>query len=417
MISGASIQLVDLCDLIAVQVDPKSRPGAIYVGLEHVASGRFERVGEGEAGDVQSAKYAFQPGDVLYGKLRPYLDKAVLATDTGICTTELLVLRPKTGVDPRFLTSVVHAPTFVEHAVSGTTGVQHPRTSWSHIAKFELPNLSADEQRNIAILLWDIHSAITANEDAIEAGADLKRVAMRELFTRGLRGETQKQTEIGPVPESWDVLECEKFTEEITVGVVVRPASYYVTNGVPAFRSLNIKEDRIDTSSLVYFSAQDNDVTLSKSKLKTGDVLIVRTGYPGTSCVVPEEFDGANCIDLVIAKPKRDLVGGNFLSRFLNSEAGKNQVLSNSHGLAQQHLNVGAVRRLKLPVPPTLEEQAEIVSILDAIDRKIDLHREKREVLDQLFKALMHKLMTGEIRIGDLDLSAIAPARLAVAAQ
>src|SRR5262245_14461453 len=131
MTGSPTMRLSDLCDLIAVQVDPNSRPDAVYVGLEHVDSGRFERIGEGRAGDVQSAKYAFQPGDVLYGKLRPYLDKAVLASDAGICTTELLVLRPRRGVDPRFIVSMVHTPTFVEHAVSGTTGVQHPRTSWS----------------------------------------------------------------------------------------------------------------------------------------------------------------------------------------------------------------------------------------------------------------------------------------------
>jgi len=230
---------------------------------------------------------------------------------------------------------------------------------------------------------------------------------MRELFTRGLRGEAQKETEIGPVPESWDVFDCEELTEEITVGVVVKPASYYVADGVPAFRSLNIKEDRIDASSLVYFSARDNDTVLSKSKLKAGDVLVVRTGYPGTSCVVPEKFDGSNCIDLVILKPRRDRMQSDFLSRFLNSEAGKYQAVSNSYGLAQQHLNVGAVRRLKIPVPPTLGEQAEVGGVLSAIDCKIDLHRQKRAVLDELFKALLHKLMTGEIRVADLDLSAL----------
>jgi type I restriction enzyme S subunit len=273
------------------------------------------------------------------------------------------------------------------------------------------------EQEQIALSLDTVQCSMEFESEAIQRSQELKRAAMRELFTRGLRGEAQKETEIGPVPESWDVLECKELTEEITVGVVVKPASYYVTDGIPAFRSLNIKEDRIDASSLVYFSARDNDALLSKSKLKAGDVLVVRTGYPGTSCVVPEEFDGANCIDLVIAKPKRNRVKSDFLSRFLNSKSGKSQVLSNSHGLAQQHLNVGAVRRLKLPVPPTLEEQAEIVAILDAIDCKIDLHRNKRAVLAELFKEALHQLMTGEIRVDDLDLSALAPARIAEAAQ
>ncbi len=70
-------------------------------------------------------------------------------------------------------------------------------------------------------------------------------------------------------------------------------------------------------------------------------------------------------------------------------------------------LNKKNLEPLIIPVPPTFEEQREIIIVLDAIDRKIDLHRKKRAVLDELFKALLHKLMTGDIRLGDLDLSAL----------
>lgn len=93
--SVITMRLADLCDLVTAHVDPREQPNERYVGLEHIAPGRFVRDGEGTAGDVRSAKYAFRPGDVLYGKLRPYLDKAILSNDAGICTTELLVLRPK----------------------------------------------------------------------------------------------------------------------------------------------------------------------------------------------------------------------------------------------------------------------------------------------------------------------------------
>lgn len=321
-------------------------------------------------------------------------------------------LRPLNGeVEPRFyvyfLQSAFTQLGIFEGAGNKTT---IPNLSRNRLAALEVPHPPLSEQRDISTALARVREAIKTHDRTAETAQELKRAAMRTLFTRGLRGEAQKETEIGLVPESWDVVECENAAEAITVGVVVKPASYYTSSGVPAFRSLNIKEDRLDASSLVFFSERDNDTILSKSKLRAGDVLVVRTGYPGTSCVVPEEFDGANCIDLVIIRPKQDIVQGQFLSRFLNSGFGKSQALSNSHGLAQQHLNVGAVRRLKVPAPPTRDEQLEIVAILDAIDRKIDLHRRKRAVLDELFKALLHKLMTGEIRVADLDLSAIRPA-------
>lgn len=194
-----------LCDLISEQVSPRSDSDSLYIGLEHIQSARFHRIGGGRESEVESGKFAFRRGDVLYGKLRPYLDKAIVADADGICTTELLVLRPKKGVSAEFLVGVLHSPSFIEHAMSGVTGVQHPRTSWQRIAEFELPNLGGPERDQVASLLWLAHDAITLNESVEAELAVLKRAAMRELFTRGLRSETQKETEIGPIPESWDV--------------------------------------------------------------------------------------------------------------------------------------------------------------------------------------------------------------------
>ena len=120
-------------------------PETLYLGLEHLASGRLLPIGGGLSSNVRSTTSAFQPGDVLYGKLRPYLDRAVLAEEASVCTTELLVLRAKEDVAPRFLAAVVHLPRFVEYAIAGTTGVQHPRTSWAHAREFE--TLKQDARR------------------------------------------------------------------------------------------------------------------------------------------------------------------------------------------------------------------------------------------------------------------------------
>jgi type I restriction enzyme S subunit len=420
MTNNESTRLSDLCDFVTVQVDPRSYPGTVYVGLEHVASGRFERIGEGQAGDVQSAKYAFQPGDVLYGKLRPYLDKAVLASDAGVCTTELLVLRPKNGVDPRFLVSVVHAPKFIEHAVAGTTGVQHPRTSWNHIADFELPEFGADEQTNIANLLWEVHDAITANERAIEAGADLKSAAMQELFTRGLRGEAQKEAEIGPVPESWDVGRLDRYA-----AVVSTRMSYSELEQLAPTESENpVKVLGIKVADM---NLPGNEVSLQAASLeKTVDKALAEYRCaPPRTIVFPKR--GA-----AIATNKKRIsrewtvfdpnvigvIGGAELDQdFLFQWFQTFDLRTITEPGPTPQLNKKDLEPLIIPVPPTLDEQREIVAVLDAIDRKIDLNRGKRAVLDELFKALLHKLMAGEVRVTDVDLSALTVARVAEAAQ
>src|SRR6266853_2591428 len=91
-----------------------------------------------------------------------------------------------------------------------------------------------------------------------------------------------KQTEMGVIPEDWEVKPCSVICDLITVGIVVRPTQYYVNQGVPAFRSANIREDGIDASDLVFISDKSNAL-LAKSQVRAGDVITVRTGYPGTS--------------------------------------------------------------------------------------------------------------------------------------
>lgn len=183
-----TVRLAELCDLVSEPVKPDTRHDALYLGLEHLAPGQLTPIGGGSASNVRSTSSAFQPGDVLYGKLRPYLDKAVLAEQAGICTTELLVLRAKQDADSRFLATLLHSPCFVEYAIAGTTGVQHPRTSWAHIREFEAPSLSPSDQRKIAEMLWLVHNAIT--------NLERKRTVLGELFSTLLHNLTVGQISI-----------------------------------------------------------------------------------------------------------------------------------------------------------------------------------------------------------------------------
>ena len=253
-------------------------------------------------------------------------------------------------------------------------------------------------------MLGVVQRAIEQQERLLALTAELKKALLHKLFTEGLRGEPRKQTEIGPVPESWELVPCQDLCEMITVGVVVKPASHYVEKGIPAFRSFNVREDHLVPYDLVYFSATANETTLAKSKLRSGDVLVVRTGYPGTSCVVPKEYDDANCIDLVNCPTE----GGNDSKRLPEPVLQRtclrsSQAVAAKHGLAQQHLNVSAVKRTLVPVP-SLEEQDEIDSALATVQRKIALITAEKETLTALFRTLLHQLMTAQLRVHDLEL-------------
>ena len=401
-----SATLAELCDLISEQVHPVDVPEALYVGLEHVIPGRLRRSGGGIARDVQSHKYAFRRNDILYGKLRPYLDKAILADTDGVCTTELLVLRAKPGVDPRFLACLVHDPDFVEHALTGVTGAHHPRTSWAHIAQFECPRFSYEEQQAIAALLWRVQDLLKVCEDALEVAQDLKRAAMRELFTRGLRGEPQKDTEIGPVPESWRVVSLSSIAQ-VRGGTSFPPALQGRTRGdLPFYKvsDMNLPGNEVEMRSAAnWIDYRDLDELRAKP-------------FPPETIIFPK-VGGALHTNKKRLLASESMVDNNIMgitlcnrtlciSKYLFGWFQTINLSSIANAGPLPSINGSQLYELKLPLPD-LDEQREIVAILDAIDRKIELHRKKRAVLEDLFKALLHKLMTGEIRVDELDLSAL----------
>jgi type I restriction enzyme S subunit len=271
-----------------------------------------------------------------------------------------------------------------------------------------LPPIS--EQRAIASVLRTVQKAKEATEKVIEGAREVKRSFMRHLFMYGpvpledVEGVHLQDFEAGQSPKEWPIRRVEELAEEVTVGIVVRPASHYVREGVPAFRSLNIREDRLETRNLMFIDREAHKTKLAKSALRTGDVLVVRTGYPGTSCVVPPEFDDSNCIDLVIVRPTQDQILSEYLSRYFNSEAAKHQFLAAKVGLAQQHLNVGALKRALVPLPP-IEVQEFIVQILHTIDAKLLAEEGRRAALKTMFLGALSDLMTGRRRVTDVEVA------------
>ena len=134
-------------------IDPTQNPDLPFVGLEHITPGEVKLSKYSYTVDLKSQKYVFYPGDVLYGKLRPYLDKAVVATIKGMCSTDLLVLTPKEGVMPEYLVTFMHTPQFRELATQYMRGTNHPRISWKSLQKFKIPLPPLEEQKRIVAYL------------------------------------------------------------------------------------------------------------------------------------------------------------------------------------------------------------------------------------------------------------------------
>lgn len=201
------------------------------------------------------------------------------------------------------------------------------------------------------------------------------------------------------LPEGWCFTTVAEACETVSVGIVVNPSSYYVdaSTGVRAFRSGNVRENKVNDANWVFLSEEGNRKN-KKSILRAGDVVVVRTGFAGTACVVPAQYDGSNCIDILFARPKRRCLLPEYLSQLTNSELGRKQVFSGQSGLAQKHLNVSSYGKLQFGLPP-IAEQHQISEILSAWDKAISTSERMLGIHRQQRHALTSQLLSGKRRV------------------
>ena len=318
-------------------------------------------------------------------------------------------LRPvDTQVEPRFFVYFLQAAFkllgIFEGAANKTT---IPNLSRSRLAALSVPKPPLQEQRAISSILGQVRAAIRMQEQSIAVTQELKRAAMQMLFTRGLRGEAQTETEIGPMPESWELAFIGDVFE-ITQGLSLKGNLATDEQGMPFLRTSNVYWGRIELQTVSRMRLQS--VPLPEKMLLKGDLLVCEGGEIGRAAV----WDGAidECLFQNHLHCLRPIDTSQTEARFVMAwleEGFKYRDAYEGAGNRTTIPNLSRSRLSELPIPhPQPDQQREVVAILDAIDRKVDLHRRKRAVLDELFKMLLHKLMSGKIRVGELDVSELS---------
>lgn len=362
---------------------------------------------------ISSGTY-FERGDILISKITPSFENGKqalvrkLAQAFGYATTEVIPLRPSIeGQDPRLLFFYLLHPDirhYVAERMEGSTGRQ--RVPEAVLLDLPIPVIKPQDQTEMADALEKIQTAVVRERAAEATAQDLKRAAMRELFTRGLRGEAQKETEIGLVPESWELASIGAHHSVVSGGTPSRSNPAFWSGGTIPW----VKTTEVDYCVINETGEHITPLGLESSAAKmlpVGTLLMAMYGQGVTRGKVAILGIEAACNQACAAiTPKDNAVLPRYLYHFLTSRY--DEIRSLAHGGQQQNLNLEIVRDLPVAHPQTDDEQNEIVAILDALDRKIALNRQKRVVLEELFQSLLHKLMTGEIRVADLDLSALA---------
>lgn len=235
--------------------------------------------------------------------------------------------------------------------------------SYSKI-KVSIPSL--DEQSRIVSRIDELFSELDKAVDTLNTSKEqlaVYRQAVLKDFFDSISGQTGRIKDV-----------C----KDIKVGIVIKPTQYYVSeNGVRAFRNSNVRRGYIDDTEWVTISKDGHELNL-RSEVHTNDVLISRSGANlGMAAVVPEQYNGYNAIDVVIAVPDTAKIIPEFLAQYTNSPMGRAIVKKNERGAAQGHLNVSAYANLPICVPELKEQEhlvnqiAERLSVCDSIEKTV----------------------------------------------
>ena len=206
-----------------------------------------------------------------------------------------------------------------------------------------------------------------------------------------------KQTEVGVILEEWEVKPLAAISDKIMVGIASAATHAYRTKGVPMFRNQNIKNGHLDDSDLLFVDPEYEAVFKNK-RLRSGDLLTMRTGYPGVTAIVPPQYDSAQSFTTLITRPKQREAESAYLCHFINSEIGQQFFTQSQIGGAQKNVNAGTLRQMLVPLPKPIEQRAiatalsDVDGLLGALDRLIAKKRDLKQ-------AAMQQLLTGQTRL------------------
>lgn len=376
-----------------VSISDMEEYGIVKVTKEGVTSDAFREVYRGRAVPAGTLLMSFK---LTIGR--------VATLGVSACHNEAIIsIYPRAGVDQRYLGYFLSQVDYSDHQdrqVKGNTLNQ------SKIDRIPVALPPEGEQWLIASVLDRVRAGIRLEDSAVRATLELKRSLIHSLFARGLRGDAQKESEIGPIPDTWQLVLAGSIATKMQYGLSKRGAS---SGRYPILRMNCIADGKVVFRDLQYVDLDDD--TAEAFMVHPGDLLFNRTNsyeLVGRTAIMKSQTKAVFASYLVRIAVDRQRIVPDYLNHLLNCDLMQSELKKlASRSVSQANISAGKLKGLAIPLPASLDEQHEIAIILDAISRKIDLHRRKRAVLDELFKTLRHRLMTGEVRASDLDLSVL----------
>lgn len=386
--------------------------GIPCVELEHIESETGRLLGWDIRGVQSSIKTSFQSGDVLFGKLRPYLRKYAVAPFDGICTTEILAIYPRNDLfDKRFLFHLMQGDGVFATVKALSYGTKMPRVNWADLSEIVLGVPPLPEQEKIAATLTAVDDKLDVIVRQIEATQTLKKGLLQVLFSRGIGSvasnggcpphtDSQAKSSLC-MPAAWSVGRLGDIAPLVRRPVEIITEATYPELGLRSYGKGTFHKPAL-------LGSEVGNKRLFQ--IKAGDLLFSNVfAWEGAVAVAKPEDDGRygshRYITCVVDETVADT---SYVFRYLTTPAGIASLTLASPGGAGRNKTLGlsALADITMPLPP-LAEQRKISQILEDIDGKLHVLNSKRVAYSRLKRGLMQKLLTGEWQV-QLDSEVVA---------
>ena len=371
------IEFGDIAELRKEKYNPLNSENRKCIELEHINKIDGSINGYIDSINQKSIKNIFHKGDVLFGKLRPYLRKYWLAKFDGVCSTEIWVLKPKKEVcsDSQYLFNLVQSHDFLQ-AASISSGSKMPRADWKYIVNYPLSIVNSfPEQKAIAQILTTWDKAIETQQLLIEKYKLKKKGLMQKLLAP---------------KEDWKEVRLGKIGQVLN-GLTYSPKDIN-KDGVLVLRSSNIQNRKLAFKDNVFVKVP------KYTPVKETDILIcVRNGSKnliGKNTIIDKNTEGvAFGAFMSVYRSDYNL----FLIHLFDTKYFKKEVYRNL-GATINSINGNDLKKFKMPFP-SLQTQTKIANILSSADKEIELLEKQLDKLKEQKKGLMQVLLSGKKRV------------------
>lgn len=379
------------------------------IALENIESwtGRFIETDSEFEGDG----IAFNSGDILFGKLRPYLAKVYLTEKSGESMGDIFVLRPTPQVASKYAADILRTNNYIEIIDGSTYGSKMPRASWEFMGNLPFPLPPHPEQQAIAAFLDSetgrIDALIGKKQKLVELLKEKRTALISRAVTKGLDAKVKMKPSgvewLGDVPEHWEVWKLSHLTTRIGSGKTpTGGADVYQTEGVAFLRSQNVYDDGLHLEDVVYID-ESIDEDMAWSRVRMNDILLNITGASlGRTCITPAGLGKANVNQHVCVIRLKNAEYSRFIAQYLKSRQAKSFYDYVQTGSAREGLNFEQIGAFPIPLPPLPEQQA-IAAFLDREMAKIDALVSKVDTAIEKLKeyrtALISAAVTGKIDV------------------